>query len=162
MLNLTIRCLFICAFTLIAPNFSQLSASALKSFAELDPKPIWRIEKLSSGTVKLKTQADETVFVKSIAKSGKFMDKNMLSYTLTVAADSDFSGYSFKKNDVIGVMQSLGIKRVRDLDEDYVVLNLSFCDPLKLVDVLKQQATLRGVDNVSTLDFKGLVTALDK
>jgi hypothetical protein len=162
MLTLNIRCLFLCALALITSNFAQLSASDLKSFADLDPKPIWRIEKLVGGTVKLKTQTDETSYIKAVTKSGKFLDKNMLPYALRVETDAELSGYSFKKGDIISVLQLLSSKRVRDLDEDYVVPNLDFCEALKFIDVLKQQGALRGIDSVSSLDFKSLVQALDK
>lgn len=162
MLTLTIRSLFLCVLTLITSNFAQISASSSKSFADLDPKPIWRIERVLGGTTKLKTQADETSYIKSVSKSGKFLDKNMLPYTLSVENDAEFSGYSFKKGETIGVLQLLGSKRVRDLDEDYIVPHLDFCAPIKLIDVLKQQGTLRGIGDASTLDFKGLIQALDK
>ncbi|MBX9697588.1 MAG: hypothetical protein K2X53_05850 [Alphaproteobacteria bacterium] len=162
MLTLNIRYLFLCALALITSNFSHLSASALKSFADLDPKPIWRIEKLVGGTVKLRTQTDETSYIKAVTKSGNFLDKNMLPYALSVETDAEFSGYIFKKGDVINVLQLLSSKRVRDLDEEYLVPNLDFCVTLKFIDVLKQQGALRGVESVSSLDFKNLVQALDQ
>lgn len=162
MVTLNIRCLFFCTIYLITSNFAYLSASAAKSFAELDPKPIWRIERSGGGAVKLKTQADETSYVKSVSKSGKFLDKNMLPYTLSVENDAEFSGYNFKKGETISVLQLLGSKRVRDLEEDYVVPNLEFCVALKFIDVLKQQGALRGVEDVSSMDFKALIQALSK